>query len=70
MFDWREEWQVHLQQDEDSWVVKAEGSLILEGNLFQYCKYAIHIYRENISPPEIARLHKRYMQVLVWMHLY
>lgn len=38
MFDWREEWQVHLQQDEDSWVVKAEGSLILEGNLFLcYC---------------------------------
>lgn len=39
MFDWHEEWQVHLQQeDEDSWVVKAEGSLILEGNLFLcYC---------------------------------
>lgn len=34
MFDWHEEWQFCLQQeDEDSWVVKAEGSLILEGNL-------------------------------------
>lgn len=29
--------------------------MLLEGNLFQHCKYAIHIYRENISPPEIAQ---------------
>lgn len=34
MFDWHEEWQVLQQEDEDSWAVKAEESLILEGNLF------------------------------------
>ena len=44
--------------------------MLLEGNLFQHYKYMIQIYTENISPTEIARLHKIHVQVLVWMHLY